>query len=67
MKAEDRQGDGATDGQVEGEYDPDKIIVRSNGTITYTSKDIAYHLWKLGKLGLDFHYRSRFAATIAGS
>jgi arginyl-tRNA synthetase len=31
--------------------------VRSNGTVTYTGKDIAYQLWKLGKLGLDFHYR----------
>lgn len=41
----------------ESEYDADKIIVRSNGTVTYTGKDIAYHLWKLGKLGLDFHYR----------
>ena len=41
----------------EGEHDADKIIVRSNGTVTYTGKDIAYHLWKLGKLGLDFHYR----------
>ncbi len=41
----------------ESEHDADKIIVRSNGTVTYTGKDIAYHLWKLGKLGLDFHYR----------
>lgn len=57
MKAEERQGEGETGGQGEGEYDPDKIIVRSNGTVTYTGKDIAYHLWKLGKLGLDFHYR----------
>ena len=38
------------------EHDSDKIIVRSNGTVTYTGKDIAYQLWKLGKLGLDFHY-----------
>jgi arginyl-tRNA synthetase len=53
MKAEGKQAEG----QEEGEYDPDKIIVRSNGTVTYTGKDIAYHLWKLGKLGLDFHYR----------
>ncbi len=51
------RGEGGTGGQGEGEYDPDKIIVRSNGTVTYTGKDIAYHLWKLGKLGLDFHYR----------
>ncbi|MBO0800283.1 MAG: arginine--tRNA ligase, partial [Blastocatellia bacterium] len=44
-------------GAGENGYDPDKIIVRSNGTVTYTGKDIAYHLWKLGKLGLDFYYR----------
>jgi arginyl-tRNA synthetase len=37
--------------------DEDKIIVRSNGTVTYTGKDIAYQLWKLGRLGLDFRYR----------
>ena len=30
--------------------DPDKILVRSNGTVTYTGKDIAYQLWKLGLL-----------------
>jgi arginyl-tRNA synthetase len=56
MRAEEdgeteRQGDGET------EHDADKIIVRSNGTVTYTGKDIAYHLWKLGKLGLDFNYQ----------
>ena len=39
------------------EHESDKIIVRSNGTVTYTGKDIAYQLWKLGRLGLDFHYR----------
>jgi arginyl-tRNA synthetase len=38
------------------EHESDKIIVRSNGTVTYTGKDIAYQLWKLGKLGLDFNY-----------
>jgi len=37
--------------------DEDKIIVRSNGTVTYTGKDIAYQLWKLGKLDVDFRYR----------
>ena len=31
-----------------------KVIVRSNGTVTYVGKDIAYHLWKFHKLGLDF-------------
>jgi arginyl-tRNA synthetase len=34
-----------------------KIIVRSNGTVTYVGKDIAYQLWKFGLLGRDFHYR----------
>jgi arginyl-tRNA synthetase len=36
-----------------------KVIVRSNGTVTYVGKDIAYHLWKFGLLGRDFGY-SRF-------
>ena len=35
----------------------DKIIVRSNGTVTYVGKDIAYQLWKFGLLRKDFHYR----------
>ena len=38
------------------EHESDKILVRSNGTVTYTGKDIAYQLWKLGRLGLDFNY-----------
>ena len=33
-----------------------KIIIRSNGTVTYVGKDIAYHLWKFGLLGKDFGY-----------
>ncbi len=33
-----------------------KIIVRSNGTVTYVGKDIAYHVWKFGLLGKDFGY-----------
>jgi len=37
-------------------YDDDKIIVRSNGTVTYVGKDIAYQLWKLGLLKQDFLY-----------
>ena len=39
------------------EHEADKILVRSNGTVTYTGKDIAYQMWKLGILGLDFYYR----------
>ncbi|HXZ18716.1 MAG TPA: arginine--tRNA ligase [Candidatus Acidoferrales bacterium] len=44
------------------EEDPNaaKIIVRSDGTVTYVGKDIAYQLWKFGLLGLDFRY-ARFA------
>ena len=42
-------------GDVDNEND--KILVRSNGTVTYTGKDIAYQMWKLGILGLDFNYR----------
>jgi arginyl-tRNA synthetase len=42
----------------EGTADEDaKVIVRSNGTVTYVGKDIAYHLWKFGLLGRDFAYR----------
>jgi arginyl-tRNA synthetase len=52
MKAE-----GAADDEEAAPVDDDKIIVRSNGTVTYTGKDIAYQLWKLGRLDRDFHYR----------
>jgi arginyl-tRNA synthetase len=46
---------------VEGETDEDaKVIVRSNGTVTYVGKDIAYHLWKFGLLGKDFGYQPFF-------
>jgi arginyl-tRNA synthetase len=34
-----------------------KVIVRSNGTVTYVGKDIAYQVWKFGLLGKDFYYR----------
>jgi arginyl-tRNA synthetase len=46
----------------EGETNEDaKVIVRSNGTVTYVGKDIAYHLWKFGLLGKDFGYRRFFS------
>ncbi len=46
---------------AEGELNEDaKVIVRSNGTVTYVGKDIAYHLWKFGLLGKDFGYRPFF-------
>ena len=53
---------------TDGGDDPDarlKVIVRSNGTVTYVGKDIAYQLWKFGLLGRDFHYR-RFGAQPSG-
>ncbi len=37
--------------------DDQKVIVRSNGTVGYVGKDIAYHMWKFGLLGRDFGYR----------
>jgi arginyl-tRNA synthetase len=39
------------------ESEDSKVIVRSNGTVTYVGKDIAYQLWKFGLLGKDFCYR----------
>jgi arginyl-tRNA synthetase len=46
---------------ADGSPDEDaKVIVRSNGTVTYVGKDIAYHLWKFGLLGKDFGYRRFF-------
>ncbi|RNB80527.1 arginine--tRNA ligase [Brevibacillus nitrificans] len=41
----------------ESEHSSDKVLVRSNGILTYTAKDIAYHLWKFGLLEKDFRYK----------
>jgi arginyl-tRNA synthetase len=49
--------------QAEAKIGPDedaKVIVRSNGTVGYVGKDIAYHLWKFGLLGRDFGYQKFF-------
>ena len=46
--------------EFEGMDEPDKILVRSNGTVTYTGKDIAYQLWKFGLLDRTFNYRKFF-------
>ena len=46
---------GASD-EFAGMEEPDKILVRSTGTVTYTGKDIAYQLWKFGLLPVDFDY-----------
>ena len=42
---------------TDSEAEDGKVIVRSNGTVTYVGKDIAYQLWKFGLLGKDFYYR----------
>jgi arginyl-tRNA synthetase len=52
----------AGDSDASAETDDDaeareKVIVRSNGVVTYVGKDIAYQFWKLGLLGRDFRYR----------
>ncbi|HZP03668.1 MAG TPA: arginine--tRNA ligase [Terracidiphilus sp.] len=57
---------GSTSEPVRGENDTKyvdedaKVIVRSNGTVTYVGKDIAYHLWKFRLLGRDFGYKPFF-------
>jgi arginyl-tRNA synthetase len=51
-----RSTDDSADAE-DGEHELDKVIVRSNGTVTYTGKDISFHLWKLGQLDIDFYYR----------
>jgi len=43
--------------EFEGLEEPDKILVRSNGTVTYVGKDIAYQMWKFGLLGKSFDFR----------
>jgi len=40
--------------------EPDKVLVRSNGTATYVAKDIAYHMWKYGLLDDPFAYERFF-------
>jgi arginyl-tRNA synthetase len=47
---------GAED-ELREEDQAEKVIVRSNGTVTYVGKDMAYQFWKFGLLGEDFHYR----------
>jgi len=50
------QDSDSTTATLESRHDDEKIIVRSNGTVTYVGKDIAYQLWKFGLLGMDFFY-----------
>jgi arginyl-tRNA synthetase len=43
--------------QTNEDTEDSKVIVRSNNTVTYVGKDIAYQLWKFGLLGKDFFYK----------
>lgn len=55
-----------TAAEPDSEEPREKVIVRSNGTVTYVGKDMALQFWKLGVLGKDFHYRP-FAARLDGA
>jgi arginyl-tRNA synthetase len=59
-KAEAEQADQSPDDTEDSDQlseEDQKVIVRSNGTVGYVGKDIAYHMWKFGLLGRDFGYR----------
>jgi len=51
------EGTGETEQSDQISEEDQKVIVRSNGTVGYVGKDIAYHMWKFGLLGRDFAYR----------
>ncbi len=68
MKIDDHPVTGAevaADTPADEPEDREKVIVRSNGTVTYVGKDMAYQFWKSGLLGHDFHYRP-FAKRMTG-
>jgi len=52
-----RAGSGNTEESEKISEEDQKVVVRSNGTVGYVGKDIAYHMWKFGLLGRDFGYR----------
>jgi arginyl-tRNA synthetase len=58
------EGDAGETNDAE-EESREKVIVRSNGVVTYVGKDIANQFWKFGLLGRDFRYR-RFANQADG-
>jgi arginyl-tRNA synthetase len=72
MRIEDAESEGAPEADTGNEVaagaadeiEPrEKVIVRSDGTVTYVGKDMAYQLWKFGLLGKDFRYRVFAAAN----
>jgi len=72
MRIEDDADGGPADPENQGDADGEageqreKVIVRSNGTVTYVGKDMAYQFWKMGLLGQDFGYR-RFGVRLDGA
>lgn len=59
------ESDATADAAADDAEEREKVIVRSNGTVTYVGKDMAYQFWKSGLLGHDFHYRP-FAKRMNG-
>src|SRR4051794_15690264 len=57
MRIEDQPATGHREPETESEELKEKVIVRSDGTVTYVGKDMAYQMWKFGVLGKDFYYR----------
>jgi arginyl-tRNA synthetase len=66
----DASDDAGVEAEADGEENDqnarEKVIVRSNGVVTYVGKDIALQFWKTGLLGRDFHYR-KFATRMDGA
>ena len=65
QSAKGKQEGGEESDAGEDAREDSKVIVRSDGTVTYVGKDIAYQLWKFGLLGKDFHYQP-FSANSQG-
>ena len=65
MKIDDDSTELASEPTEDTEEEREKVIVRSNGTVTYVGKDMAYQFWKSGLLGHDFFYR-KFATRMTG-
>ena len=61
MRQKDGSGDASTEEEPEAGVEDTKVIVRSNGTVTYVGKDIAYQLWKFGLLGKDFFWHKFYS------
>ncbi|MGC4082978.1 MAG: arginine--tRNA ligase [Vicinamibacterales bacterium] len=62
---EGKDAEPVSDDDEKDEESREKVIVRSNGVVTYVGKDIANQFWKFGLLGRDFHYH-RFAVQADG-